>query len=700
MNDKTVEALQYGKPGKNDPRKTPAKPSEKRKGSKKNPPGSAKKPNKSISMSKGTESRLRSMMTEHNKKGKGSKASMGMLKSVFRRGAGAFSTSHAPNMSRSGWGIARAKAFLYLLRNGRPSNPNYKQDNDLLPSSHPRASEEAVEDERQLTIIASMETLEAAKYGGKTVTINKPFRTPGERKKFGVYVKNPAGKVVIVRFGDPNMEIKRDDPARRKSFRARHQCDSNPGPKTKARYWSCRMWEGGKSVTKLTSSEDLYEPLEVESGMKKEKEEVTAVKPPKPSTTETHDEYMERCVGMGNSKDVCMLAHKGHTFKTDEKEAGYGMDKKKLHSASVEYVFFDTKITEAVAVVQASGDSIVKISGVAFHEGLNKNKWQITRAGVEKIISQMIGADLTLNHPPTKEKGVGFTRNMDGGVNDAVVGVVTEASIVDIDDNKYEVHYVAEVKRTELFPALESGLWTRGEYGVSIGGWGIPIATAEDGSMTFEADFTFDHLAIVHKPAYERADIKVVEKLKASDELIYQSESNENQPKVSPMSDEIENMSAELEAIKAELVLANATISENEAREAAVAEEARTALVQKASDMGLKGHDDLSSETIENLIASWEASRPEPVPEKVLAEATPASDESVSEVVQATSAPKQVVANYLNGEMVETDAAIYARVWNSLVASYNSGNFSINGDGKAWTYEEAVDKGLITPRGE
>ena len=247
-----VEALQYGRPGKNDPRKTPAKPSERRKGSKKNKPGSAKKPNKSISMSKETESKIRALMTKHNAKGKGSKASMGALKSVFRRGAGAFSSTHAPNMSRTGWGIARVKAFLYLLRNGRPSNPNYKQDNDLLPSSHPRASEEAIEDERQLSVIASMETLEAAKYGGKTVTINKPFRTPGERKKFAVYVKNPAGKVVIVRFGDPNMEIKRDDPKRRANFRSRHQCDTNPGPKTKPRYWSCRMWEKGKSVSQLT----------------------------------------------------------------------------------------------------------------------------------------------------------------------------------------------------------------------------------------------------------------------------------------------------------------------------------------------------------------------------------------------------------------------------------------------------------------
>jgi len=48
------------------------------------------------------------------------------------------------------------------------------------------------------------------------------------------------------------MEIKRDDPDRRRNFRARHQCDSNPGPKWKARYWSCRMWEGGKSVTQVT----------------------------------------------------------------------------------------------------------------------------------------------------------------------------------------------------------------------------------------------------------------------------------------------------------------------------------------------------------------------------------------------------------------------------------------------------------------
>ena len=242
----TVEALQYGKPGKKDPRKTPAKPSERRKGSKKNKPGSAKKPNKNIKTSEGTRARISELMRKHNAKGKGSKASMGRLMSVFRRGTGAFSNSHAPNMSRSGWGIARVKAFLYLLRNGRPSNPNYKQDNDLLPKGHPRAKKasSASEDEAFELDFA----FEAAEYQGGKVTLNKPFRMPkGNSKKFGVYTKNEKGNVVIVRFGDPNMEIRRDDPKARKNFRSRHNCAS-PGPKWKARYWSCYQWRGGSKV--------------------------------------------------------------------------------------------------------------------------------------------------------------------------------------------------------------------------------------------------------------------------------------------------------------------------------------------------------------------------------------------------------------------------------------------------------------------
>ena len=78
-----------------------------------------------------------------------------------------------------------------------------------------------------------------AKYRGRTVKLNKPMR--GDVKKFKVYVKNAKGNVVKVNFGDKKMRIKKSNPKRRKSFRARHNC-KNPGPKWKARYWSCRKW--------------------------------------------------------------------------------------------------------------------------------------------------------------------------------------------------------------------------------------------------------------------------------------------------------------------------------------------------------------------------------------------------------------------------------------------------------------------------
>jgi hypothetical protein len=90
-------------------------------------------------------------------------------------------------------------------------------------------------------------------------TLNKPFRLPkGSSKKFGVYVKNDKGNVVIVKFGDPNMDIKRDNPERRKSFRARHQCDTNVGPKWKARYWSCKFWSK-KPVSSMASEGIMQE---------------------------------------------------------------------------------------------------------------------------------------------------------------------------------------------------------------------------------------------------------------------------------------------------------------------------------------------------------------------------------------------------------------------------------------------------------
>lgn len=102
----------------------------------------------------------------------------------------------------------------------------------------------------------SVELFSTAKENKKAPrALNKPFRTPKGPKKFSVYVKNDKGNIVKVNFGDPNMEIKRDDPSRRKNFRARHNCD-NPGPKWKARYWSCRFWEKSAPVSKLTAGED------------------------------------------------------------------------------------------------------------------------------------------------------------------------------------------------------------------------------------------------------------------------------------------------------------------------------------------------------------------------------------------------------------------------------------------------------------
>jgi hypothetical protein len=83
------------------------------------------------------------------------------------------------------------------------------------------------------------ETMTEAEYQGRKVPLGKPMA--GDVKKSKVYVKKPNGKVVKVNFGDKNMKIKKSNPKRRKSFRARHNC-ANPGPRWKARYWSCRAW--------------------------------------------------------------------------------------------------------------------------------------------------------------------------------------------------------------------------------------------------------------------------------------------------------------------------------------------------------------------------------------------------------------------------------------------------------------------------
>lgn len=91
----------------------------------------------------------------------------------------------------------------------------------------------------EVLLVTEGYNLTEAEYQGRKVPIGKPMA--GDVKKSKVYVKKPNGKVVKVNFGDKKLSIKKHIPGRRKSFRARHNCD-NPGPRWKARYWSCRAW--------------------------------------------------------------------------------------------------------------------------------------------------------------------------------------------------------------------------------------------------------------------------------------------------------------------------------------------------------------------------------------------------------------------------------------------------------------------------
>ena len=161
--------------------------------------------------------------------------SYSILKKVYDRGMAAWKTGHRPGTTPQQWAFARVNSF---ITKGKGTWGG--ADKDLA---------------RQVEMVESVSNInewgeveEEAEYQGRKVKLNNPMK--GDIKKTKVYVRNDKGNVVKVEFGDPNMEIKRDDPERRKSFRARHNCD-NPGPKWKARYWSCKFWEKGKTVTDL-----------------------------------------------------------------------------------------------------------------------------------------------------------------------------------------------------------------------------------------------------------------------------------------------------------------------------------------------------------------------------------------------------------------------------------------------------------------
>ena len=215
------------------------------------------------------------------KKAKKSGMPYSILKKVYDRGMAAYKTGHRPGATPQQWALARVNSFTTkssgtwgkadkdLAKQVRGEEFDDDVDESLWANIHKkrqrikRGSGERMrkKGEKGAPTAAQMkrakgeeaelnewgEITEKAEYNGRPVDLNNP--TKGDVKKYKVYVKNEKGNVVKVEFGDPNMEIKRDDPGRRANFRARHNCD-NPGPKYKARYWSCKFWSA-KSVTDL-----------------------------------------------------------------------------------------------------------------------------------------------------------------------------------------------------------------------------------------------------------------------------------------------------------------------------------------------------------------------------------------------------------------------------------------------------------------
>lgn len=407
---------------------------------------------------------------------------------------------------------------------------------------------------------------------------------------------------------------------------------------------------------------------------------------------ETHDEYRSKMGG----RDVGEREVEGYGYGDSGSSDSCPPGQTKRGGRCVPMaVTLECEITHVEAhVVASTGQQVVTITGVAFHEGFNRNGWRITPVGAEMVADRMIGADITLNHP-TVDKGR-FKRNMEGGIDEAVVGEVTDAFMVNFteDSEKFEVHFEGDIYRPELFAALESGLWLRQGYGVSIGGTGIPdeILEAEDGrqNFVFESDFDFDHLAIVHRPAYERASITTVSRSNREG-FNNQPKDGHSIPEGTNMADEITNEEEietpiahdeQMESLIAEKVLLEARVAEFEAAEAAKAEEERMSLVQEASDLGMSGHEELSMPVLSSLIASWREAHPEPAPVEMKPVATIASEESTP------VASKPMVANYLNGSLVETPSDAYAAAWNWWASKWNNSLSASESDVRAKKYEE------------
>ncbi len=216
-------------------------------------------------LSKNEEVQLDEKIAALVKKAEKSGMPYSILKKVYDRGMAAYKTGHRPGATPQQWALARVNSFTTKssgtwgkadkdlakqvrgegLEEDGPCWDTHKQvgmkkkGGKMVPNCVPKNEDAELNEWGEVT--------EKAEYNGRPVDLNNP--TKGDVKKYKVYVKNEKGNVVKVEFGDPNMEIKRDDPGRRANFRARHNCD-NPGPKYKARYWSCKFWSA-KSVTDL-----------------------------------------------------------------------------------------------------------------------------------------------------------------------------------------------------------------------------------------------------------------------------------------------------------------------------------------------------------------------------------------------------------------------------------------------------------------
>ena len=264
---------------------------------------------------KGLMDTLRDKAEKFNEKygAKHGRVTAAKLKQVYDRGIGAYKTnpgSVRPNVnSKEQWAFARVNSFLEIYRGAKSAN----HDKDLLPDTKkakyandifttqaeavarsldlgmegkvhvseydgqavymPGETHEAYlayyepeeyPEEQEGSSVDRLEALRAivqevlkedfakAEYQGEKVTLNKPRRIQGGNKKFEVFVQD-GDKVKRVTFGDPNMEIRRDDPKARANFRSRHSCDTAKD-KTSARYWSCRMWEADTSVSEMTKN--------------------------------------------------------------------------------------------------------------------------------------------------------------------------------------------------------------------------------------------------------------------------------------------------------------------------------------------------------------------------------------------------------------------------------------------------------------